>query len=412
MKPSLRDLKLVVATLAAAGVAVALLAAAAIYVTIRHHPNHRLNDLRTVTRVALGQELLLRGYRPEVELRVKRTPVLRARFPVIDMNNHLNGTTLSAAELVQVMDTVGVARMVNLDGRWGDELRASVAKYQTPYPDRFVIFANSHFLGNKRWRAGTPDFEANVTALLRDAAAAGARGLKVWKSLGLQVADAAKQRVSVDDSRLDPLWRAARDSGLLLTFHVADPSAHFRPVDARNERWESLTQVDEVWLQPWLPPRYPTKERLFEEFEAFVGRYPDMPVIATHMAMAGEDLEFLGGMLDRHPNLYVDISTEVDEMGRQPFTARRFMLKYQDRVMFGTDGGAFWNSVEDAAGVYRDYFRFLETDDEYFDYPLRDQFVKGNWKIYGIALPDSVLEKIYSTNAARLLGGAPAKGRS
>lgn len=412
MTPSPRDFRLIAGTLVAAVFVVALTAAAAVYLTVRIYPNHRLNDLRIVKRVALGQELLLRGYRPEAELRVKRTPLLRARFPVIDMNNHMRSTPLDAAELVRVMDTVGVAKMVNLDGRWGDELRASVAKYHEPYPDRFVIFANSHFLGNKRWRVGTPDFEANVSALLRDAAAAGARGLKLWKSLGLEVPDVYKKRVPVDDRRLEPLWRAARDNGLLLTFHVADPSAHFRPVDARNERWESLTQVDEVWLKPWLPPQYPSKAQLFAEFETFLGRHPEMPVIGTHMAMAAEDLEFLAGMLDRHPNLYVDISTEVDEMGRQPFTARRFMLKYQDRVMFGTDGGAYWNSVEDAVGVYRDYFRFLETDDEYFDYPLRDQFVKGNWKIYGIALPDSVLEKIYYTNAARLLGGAPAKGRS
>jgi predicted TIM-barrel fold metal-dependent hydrolase len=91
----------------------------------------------------------------------------------------------------------------------------------------------------------------------------------------------------------------------------------------------------------------------------------------------------------------VDISARISELGRQPYTARRFFLRYADRILFGTDVG-----VNPAS--YRIYYRFLETDDEYFDYGVGEIPDQGRWCIYGLFLPDDVLEKVYRLNALRL----------
>ncbi len=404
-------LRVVMITLLVSAMMIVVLAGVGLYVVGKRHPNHILFDLKKVKRVLLGKEVLLRDYDPIVELQVKQTPITRAKFKVIDFNNHLRDSPLTAAELVQVMDLVGVEKEVNLDGRWTDDLRGTMRAYNERFPNRFITFANTHFLWEKPWKVGNPDFDKNVRALLQDAANAGALGLKVWKDLGLGIKDTEKKRVALDDPRLDPLWTTARELGFLLMFHVADPSPFFKPINSKNEKYEELTTSgEEDYIHAWLPPKYPSKADVHREFENLIRRFPEMIFIATHMAMSTEDLEFLGGLLDRNPNLYTDISTQVDELGRQPYTARKFLIKYQDRVLFATDGGKYWDSIEDATEVYRTYFRFLETDDEYFDYPLRRQYMKGRWKVYGLHLPDEVLEKIYHKNAEKLLAGR--SGRS
>ena len=115
------------------------------------------------------------------------------------------------------------------------------------------------------------------------------------------------------------------------------------------------------------------------------------------MANDGEDLAEVGRWLDAYPNMYVDIDARISELGRQPYTARRFFLKYQDRIMFGTD-------TAPSRAAYRMYYRFLETDDEYFD-PAGGHHRQGFWMIYGVFLPKDVLEKLYYKNAERLLVG-------
>ena len=100
--------------------------------------------------------------------------------------------------------------------------------------------------------------------------------------------------------------------------------------------------------------------------------------------------------LDKYPNLYIDIDARISELGRQPYTARKFLIKYQDRVLFGTD------TPPNDREAYRIYYRFLETDDEYFDCQ-KSHHLQGFWMIYGVFLPKDVLAKMYYKNAERLL---------
>src|SRR5690606_37508423 len=197
---------------------------------------------------------------------------------------------------------------------------------------------------------------------LRKQAARGAEGLKIWKQFGLLVRDHQGNLVSVDDPRLDPIWATAGELKLPVLIHIADPVAFFDPVDNRNERWEELhDHVD--WQFP--SPPFPSFLTVVNGLARLVERHPQTTFIGAHVGCYAENLEWVGNLLDRCPNFYVDISERIGELGRQPYSARRFFLKYADRILFGTD-----RPPDDF--IYPVYYRFLETDDEYFDYGIEE----------------------------------------
>jgi predicted TIM-barrel fold metal-dependent hydrolase len=139
---------------------------------------------------------------------------------------------------------------------------------------------------------------------------------------------------------------------------------------------------------------------LLKQRNRMIARHPKTTFLLPHVANLPEDLAAVGELLDAHPNVVIDFSARIDELGRQPFTARDFFIKYQDRILFGLD-------MPVSPEAYRCYFRFLETRDEYFDYPdyIGRFGVYVRWRIYGLDLPDEVLEKIYSKNALRVIPG-------
>jgi predicted TIM-barrel fold metal-dependent hydrolase len=189
-------------------------------------------------------------------------------------------------------------------------------------------------------------------------------------------------------------------TGAVIIVHVADPIAFFDPLDARNERWEELSAHPDWHF--W-PPRseagevgFPAFDEIIAAFERVVARHPDTTFVGAHVGCASEDLALVSGMLDRNPNLYVDISARISELGRQPYSAREFFLRYRERILFGTDFGF-------DPEMYRIFYRFLETFDESFDYDLGEYPLQGRWQIHGIGLPDDVLEAVYSGNARRVI---------
>lgn len=351
-----------------------------------------------------GAHLRLRDFVPRPMLRVPEHRVERPRFPVVDVHSHLGsafgGPWLErpVEELVAILDEAGVATVVDLDGGWGEQLRAEIARYQEPLPDRFVVFAGIDY-NNFAVDSAFGETEARR---LRDSAAAGARGLKVWKALGLWVRDPVGRLIAPDDPRLDPLWATAAELGLPVLIHVADPIAFFQPLDRRNERWEELHVHPDWHFYPTRPsdrpdaPGFPTFDEVIEQLARLVERHPGTTFIGAHVGCNAEDLRWVGQLMDACPNFFVDIGARLAELGRQPYTAREFFLRHPDRILFGTDLGP---DVE----VYRRYYRFLETRDEYFSYDVNDPPGQGRWAIYGIGLPDDVLRRVYVDNARRLL---------
>jgi predicted TIM-barrel fold metal-dependent hydrolase len=342
-------------------------------------------------------ELTLRDFRPHPRLVTKTTEVPKPRYPVIDAHNHLGELfgggwdRRPVAELLDLLDQAGIETYVDLDGGWGEQmLQAHLDHFKAAAPERFLIFGGVDW---SAWPEHGDRFGEWAAERFRAQVAAGAQGLKIWKPFGLQVRDQLNKLVAVDDPRLDPLWATAGELDLPVMIHVADPVAFFDPLNARNERWEEL-QSHPDWHFP--SPPFPAFESIMAGLANLVTGHQATTFIGAHVGCYAENLAWVGQLLESCPNFYVDISARISELGRQPYSARRFILEHPDRVLFGTDAGP------DLA-TYRIYYRFLESDDEYFNYGRSEIPGQGRWRIYGLHLPDDVLEKVYYLNARRVL---------
>ena len=334
------------------------------------------------------RELKLKDWQPRSMLVVKSTRVEKPAAPVIDVHNHLYSTK-DVGAVVKAMDAAGVRTVVNLDGGWGEELKQELKRFDRAHPGRFLTFALVSFKG-----IDEPGWSARATRQLEEDFRAGARGLKIHKSLGLGVRyKSTGKLVRIDDPKLDPIWTACGKHGKPVMIHSADPKAFFTPLDRFNERWHELNEHP-GWL--FYGKDFPSYAELLGQLKRVIKRHPKTTFIGAHVGSQSEDLGAVGKWLDELPNFYVDINARINELGRQPYTARRFLIKYQDRVLFGTDT---FPSPE----MYRGYYRFLETDDEYWD-TASSHHRQGFWMVYSVFLPREVLAKLYHKNAERLLG--------
>jgi predicted TIM-barrel fold metal-dependent hydrolase len=336
-------------------------------------------------------------YRPLPKLVTRTTEVPRPRYPAIDAHNHLahpfgGGWDLRPLpELLDRLDEANITAYVDLDGGWGEDiLQRHLDIFKAAAPERFLVFGGVDW---SRWPELGDGFADWAAGRLREQARWGAQGLKIWKPFGLHVRDHHGRLAPVDDPRLDPIWETAGALGLPVLIHVADPVAFFDPLAPENERWEEMSAHPD-WQFP--SPPFPPFLEIMRQLEELVARHPATTFIGAHAGCYAEDLGWVARVLDRCPNFNIDFSARLAEIGRQPYTARRFFIDYADRIVFGTDAGP-------DPEAYRIYYRFLETDDEYFSYCGWEPPPQGRWRIYGIYLPDDVLEKVYRSNAKRIL---------
>lgn len=359
--------------------------------------------------IAADNTLPLAEFFPEPRVRGKFTDLRRARFPVVDAHTHfymrLRHDPDQLQDFVALMDRNHIAICVSLDGRLGAQLDAHMKYLWTNYPDRFVIFANVDWQGNGRrdapetWDCHQPDFAHRTVLALEQAQQRGVSGLKVFKSFGLQYRNPDGTLIAIDDPRFSPIWEACGRLGLPVIIHTADPSAFFEAITAQNERYEELSRHPE-WHFP--SSQFPSREALHAARNRLFARHRNTTFIAAHFGNDAEDLAETAQLLEQHPNVVVEFASRIAELGRQPFTAREFFLQNQDRILFGTDGP--WPEQR-----YWYYWRFLETQDEYFPYSEKPFPPQGFWRIYGIHLPEAVLRKMYSENAARIIPGVAAR---
>jgi predicted TIM-barrel fold metal-dependent hydrolase len=343
------------------------------------------ND-KFVDMVSATAEVTLRlsEFHPRSSLHTPDSTPEKPRFPVIDYHNHLDST--DPKQVLAIMDQCGVEHIVNITMQTGKPALDILDRFRQAAPDRFSAIGWMDWSGVDR-----SDFVSVTIERLNRLVDHGACGIKFWKDLGLTLRDAQGRLLRIDEDRFDPIFEACGKLGLPVMFHTADPSAFFEPIDAQNERYEELAAHPD-----WGFHNSPiSKRELLEQRNRVIARHPEVTFVGAHCAESGEDLAYLAEQLDSLPNLQIDISARTPELGRQPYRAREFFLKYADRILFGTD---LLPEVE----MYRLYFRFLETADEYFAYPSHASR-QGRWNIYGLYLPDDVLRKVYRDNALRLL---------
>jgi len=359
--------------------------------------------------------LELSQYEPKSMLQVHETHVERSKFPLIDFHTHISvsaksekGVALSPErhylgtpqELLSVMDRKNIKTMVNLTGGYEKGLVEAVQKYDRAYPGRFLTFTEPSYSHFKE--ANYPKLQADA---IEQAHRNGARGLKILKTLGLYLRENINSGTlaKIDDPRFDPTWDACGQLNMPVAIHISDPVAFFTPTDRFNERFEELNNHPD-WS--FYDHDFPTNAELLGARNRVMEKHPKTIFVTLHFGNFSENLQNVAENLDRYPNMYVDMAARIGELGRQPYTSKKFFDKYQDRILFATDatphGDEFPQQVFNDK-LYEIYYRFLETDDEYFDYAPAKVPPQGRWQIYGIQLPDAILQKVYHDNAARLL---------
>ena len=360
-----------------------------------------LSVLALTTSVCFAQDRMdFETYNPKSTLVVKEHPVKRAKYKFIDVHNHQwDMPNQNLGELLGDMDKLNMGVMVNLSGRGGKEidyhgdslftvngpeyLNRSLNNVRKNGKGRILVFTNVDWTG-----IDDPNWTKNAVAQLEKDVKNGAAGLKVYKELGLEIKDKNGKRISVDDPRIDPIWEKCGELHIPVLIHTGEPAPFFDKPDANNERWLEL-KLHPDRARP--SSRYPSWKQVMSEQHHIFAKHRHTIFIAAHFGWLANNLEALGAMLDTLPNVQTEFAAVLEEIGREPKSARAFFIKYQDRILFGKDT---WSVPE-----YGFYFRMLETDDEYFP-PLRKYH--AFWSMYGLGLPDEVLKKIYYKNALKL----------
>jgi predicted TIM-barrel fold metal-dependent hydrolase len=344
----------------------------------------RINDnFMAMVSAKADVTLPLSEFQPQSTLVHEEHHVERARFPAIDYHNHLDA--LDPVDVLRVMDACGIERMVNITMKTGDEAIRMIHKWSSVDAGRFAT------IGWMDWSDVAADnFVALTLDRLERLVEHGARGIKFWKDLGLTVRDGKGELLRVDDERLAPIFDKAAELGIPVMFHIADPDAFFLPIDERNERFEELAAHPDWGFHG----TQFSKTELLDQRDRVIARHPKTTFVAAHVAECGENLGRATRLLENYPNVLLDISARASELGRQPYSSRALFLRFPDRILFGAD-------LVPEESMYRLYFRFLETADEYFDYPSHASR-QGRWQIQGIFLPENILHKVYRDNALRL----------
>ncbi len=325
-------------------------------------------------------------YNPTSTLVVPGSDITSAKFPFIDVHSHLwRMAAMDLDKTVREMDSLNMKVLVNLSGRSGNQLSAMSDAVQNTAPNRFIIFANVDFSG-----MDDPNWTNNAVEQLRKDYENGARGLKIFKNLGLTASDNNGERIKTDDPRIAPVWDLCGELGIPVLIHTGEPAVFWDPIDEKNERWLEMKQFPNRHRGD--TTRFPSWEVVMQEQWNVFRNHPNTIFINAHLGWMANDLERLGRHLDEFPNVYTEIAAVIAELGRQPRFAREFFIKYQDRLLFGKDT---YRPHE-----FHTYFRVLESNDEYFDYfRKRHAF----WKMYGLGLPDEVLKKVYYKNALKII---------
>ncbi len=331
--------------------------------------------------------ILLKDYAPNSSLKVAETRILKAKYPAVDVHTHLNAKTpADVREWVRTMDEVGIRTSVILTGATGDQFDKLVDLYLKPFPGRFQLYC-----GLDTRDMDKPDYPDRAVAELVRCYRKGARGVGELTDKGVGYSRATdlprNQRLHPDDPRLDAFWEKCAELKLPVNTHIADHPSCWQPLDVYQERTPDYQHFNQYGKD------VSSYAELLAMRDRAVAKHPRTTFIACHLGNQGHDMTALAKVLDRYPNLYVDIAARDYEVGRAPRTAAKFLARFHSRVLFGTDMGR-------ERSMFHAWWRLLESDDE---------FMSGRiwWRYYGLELPPPVLESLYSANARRLLNWTP-----
>jgi predicted TIM-barrel fold metal-dependent hydrolase len=363
------------------------------HVASQQDPASSSADANNEPEQASPEKIVLKDYRPKSIYKIPITEVPKAKFPVIDMHSHpYEKTPEEIAERVRNMDEVGIAKTIILTGATGQEFDNIYRKYAA-YPDRFELWCDFDYTGYEQ-----PGFGPQAVRELERCHQAGARGVGELHDKGKGLTSGTMDAFGMhpDDARMDSLFARCGQLGMPVNIHVADPIWMYEPMDNTNDglmnafHWRLDNQ-----------PNIVRHSGMIDILERTVQKHPTTIFIACHFANLSYDLERLGQILERHPNLYSDIAARYAETAPIPRFVSRFYAKHADRLLYGTDMGF-------DKPMYQVTFRILETWDEHF---YETDMFGYHWSLNGFGLPDEILRKVYRTNAEKLLSSRGMRAR-
>ncbi len=330
------------------------------------------------------EHLLLKDYHPRPIYKVPVTQVAKAKFGVIDMHSHAYAkTSEQIREWVATMAAVGVDRTVILTGVTGSEFEELRSRYGA-YPERFELWCGLDFSEYPK-----PGFERTAIRAMQRCQTEGAKGIGELsdKGEGFRFGNSFAHGLHANDPRMDAIWEKAAELGMPVSIHVAEPQWMYEPMDAQNDGLMNAY----TWRRDNKGP-LPNHTELMRMLEEAARKHPRTTFIACHFANLESNLDELGRLLDRYPNLYADIAARYGETAPIPRYMAVFYKRYATRLVYGTDMGF-------DKQMYRDTFRILETLDEHF-YVAEYGY---HWALSGFGLPDEVLKRVYRENALDLV---------
>lgn len=375
---------------------------------------------------------LAESYEQEAE-----KPAYKTSYRIINVHHHWDAPSPEAVEAqIEVMDRAGIAAAVNLDGGRTDGTLPAWLELQKKHPARFVTFAK--FTKKDFERIGEPRFFQELVGEVERAAKMGIRGVKIWKDLGMLIQDGTGKLLRLDDPRLDLFWAKCGELGIPVFIHTADPKEYWNPLGYNSLHYGARTEEQQYYKIPGMP-RW---EELIAQRDNVVQKHSKTTFIGAHFGSMTFDLQGLAERLDRYPNFHVECAARLRILGRlSPKAVRDFFVKYQDRILFGTDGGVLLSGRKSGPGpknilvypaddpdwvridpkdeaaarrwkdgqvrFYSRHFEYLETDRP--DLPEPGGFGAEWLRLAGVKLPPEVLEKFYHANAERLIPGMAEK---
>lgn len=329
--------------------------------------------------------ILLKDYRPVSIFKVPVSHIERAAYPIIDAHTHnWASTDEGVKKWIKAMDACGVERSIVLTEASGRAFD-SVFNLYSKYGNRFELWCGFDYSGYDK-----PGWASKAVKELERCHKLGARGVgeEGDKGLGMFFNPVKAWGMHFDDPRMKPLFDKCAELGMPISIHVADPIWMYEKMDSTNDGLMNA----QTWRIDMTKPGIIGFDALLQTLENAVKNNPGTTFVACHFANLNHDMEKLAALFDKYPNFYADISARYAESAPIPKYMNAFFIKYQDRLLYGTD-------MSFDTAMYRTTFRILESNDEHF---YETDLFGYHWPLYGFGLPKEVLKKVYHDNAAKL----------
>jgi predicted TIM-barrel fold metal-dependent hydrolase len=269
------------------------------------------------------------------------------------------------------------------------------------YPGR-VFFEPSFYFDTTGW--GTESWSIKIIQQLeKDLSVPGAIGVKIWKNIGMVLRNRDGRFIMIDNQGLDPVINYIKSRGLPVTGHLGEPINCWMPLEEMNIRSNRNYYEQHPEYHMYMHPEYPSYDDQIIALDNFVAKHPDMIFIGCHLGSLEWNVDSLAERFDRFPNMAVDISARIAHLQFQSMEdkerVRNFCIKYQDRLLYGTDVGYSGSNNPDGFekrmhDTWLDDWKYLVTD-------LEMTSTKFDGKFTGLKLPKEVIDKIYFKNAVK-----------